>query len=74
MADKDESLENLGMDIFKSANFSNIVNEMKANLGAYLEMIDINAKMRMAKYNALVENGATVEQALAIVIGTQILG
>ena len=75
MAPKDDkSLDELGLDMFKKANFANLVNEMKANMTAYFEMIKISAEMRKVKYDALVKEGFTPEQALAIVIGTQPLG
>ena len=70
----DKSLEDLGADAFKSANFMNLVNEMEANLAVYLKMAKISAKIRKAKYDAHIDEKFTPDQALAIVMGTQLLG
>lgn len=66
-------LDKEGLDIFNNAVFNNGVNEFEANLEGYIRMVQLNATLRKAKYDALLLAGFSEEQALTIILGTQIL-
>lgn len=53
-----------------NVNFAVLVKNMKDNILAHIEYQQLDARVKKAKYDALVKEGFTSEQALTLVKGT----
>lgn len=62
-----------GDSVFRIAAMANAVKSMLESKSEQIKLIKIFAEMRYEKYNALVEEGFTPEQALHIVENTSIM-
>lgn len=63
-----------GENIWKSAETANYVRQLVENKLEYIKLIRINAELRAEKYNALINEGFSKEEALHIVTNTLIFG
>ena len=72
MTSKSE-FEKYGEDLFKKTEFSNAVNYIMENLINHTNLIKAFAKLRKVKYDALIEEGFTKDQALLIVTQTKVM-
>lgn len=52
------------VDLPAKSDIAASVEEMKRNLAFYIEMVEMNAKLQAAKYQAYVEAGFEPDQAL----------
>lgn len=72
MSDESE-FEKYGEDLFQKTQFSNAVNHILENMQNNINLIKAFAKIRKAKYDALIEEGFSKEQALIIVTQTKLM-
>jgi hypothetical protein len=72
MSNKSE-FEKYGEDLFQKTQFSNAINHILENMQNNIRLIKAFAKMRKAKYDALIDEGFTKDQALLIVTQTKVM-
>jgi hypothetical protein len=65
--------EKYGEDLFKKTQYSNAINHIVENMQNSIKLIQAFAKLRKAKYDALIEAGFTKDQALLIVTNTKVM-
>lgn len=69
-----EDLEKLGRDVWQETELKNLVNKMTNNIVTYSQLIQTNALLMKYKYDLLVKQGFTEEQAMEIITKVPILG
>jgi hypothetical protein len=65
--------EKYGEDLFQKTQYSNAINHIVENMQNSIKLIQAFAKLRKAKYDALIEAGFTKDQALLIVTNTKVM-
>ena len=68
MTEEDKSIQQDGENLFQSTIFANSIEMMKQNFTSYIQQMILYNKLRKVKYDSLIQEGFTKEQAMEIII------